>query len=337
MPLISIIIPVYNVASFLNYCLDSVLNQIFADYECIIIDDGSTDDSPIICDYYSLKDNRIKVIHKINCGLSDARNTGILNSTGKYIVLLDSDDALSSIKSLLNLSIVIDKTNADVIFNSILTTFINNDKMINNIDQFFGNHEYYNPTMFYKCIMHNNNSILAGWLFTLKRDFLLKNNLFFKTGIFHEDELWIPFVICSADRIAINHNPFYSYRINRKNSIMSELTPNKLFDKQIIIDDLQLYKNKVKKQVKFIIDERCIILWNTIFDEVFSLERKHDNENKKITIKLNKQKKVLLYRKNIKNYIFFLILLILGIKYTFFLREKKRNIFKSINKIINKS
>lgn len=89
---ISCIVPVYNVEKYIGKCLDSILNQSFKDFEVILIDDGSTDDSGKICDEYEKIDDRIKVIHKTNGGLSDARNTGIENAKGDYFIFIDSDD-----------------------------------------------------------------------------------------------------------------------------------------------------------------------------------------------------------------------------------------------------
>ena len=89
---LSIIVPIYNVAPYLISCIDSILCQTFKDYELILVDDGSTDGSEKICDLYSQKDNRIRVIHQRNKGLSGARNTGIEMAIGKYIAFVDSDD-----------------------------------------------------------------------------------------------------------------------------------------------------------------------------------------------------------------------------------------------------
>lgn len=92
--LISIIIPVYNVEKYLQKCLDSILNQDFHDYEVLLVDDGSSDSSSIICDEYANKNNKVKVIHKPNAGVSSARNLGIDMAQGKYICFVDSDDWL---------------------------------------------------------------------------------------------------------------------------------------------------------------------------------------------------------------------------------------------------
>ena len=91
-PLISVVIPIYNVENYLNECVDSVINQTYKNIEIILVDDGSPDNCPKICDEYAKKDNRIKVIHKKNGGLSDARNCGINQSNGEFIAFVDSDD-----------------------------------------------------------------------------------------------------------------------------------------------------------------------------------------------------------------------------------------------------
>ena len=96
MPHISIIVPIYNVENYLDRCMQSLLNQTLKDIEIILIDDGSTDNCPQICDNYAKLDSRIKVIHKKNGGLGYARNSGLEIATGKYIAFLDSDDYVST-------------------------------------------------------------------------------------------------------------------------------------------------------------------------------------------------------------------------------------------------
>lgn len=94
-PLVSIILPVYNVENYLKRCIVSIIEQSFTDFEIIAVDDGSTDRFGQICDYWASKDDRIKVIHKSNGGLSDARNCGIDIACGKYFTFIDSDDYIS--------------------------------------------------------------------------------------------------------------------------------------------------------------------------------------------------------------------------------------------------
>ena len=90
--LISIVLPIYNVEKYIEKCMDSVLNQTYKNIEVILVDDGSPDRCPKICEEYAKKDNRIKVVHKENGGLSDARNAGIKVANGEYITFIDSDD-----------------------------------------------------------------------------------------------------------------------------------------------------------------------------------------------------------------------------------------------------
>ena len=93
-PLISIIVPIYRVEQYLDACVQSLINQTYPDLEIILVDDGSPDNCGAICDDYAAKDPRIKVIHKENGGLSDARNAGMAISTGAYLSCVDSDDLL---------------------------------------------------------------------------------------------------------------------------------------------------------------------------------------------------------------------------------------------------
>ena len=93
--LISVIVPVYNVESYLEKCIDSIIHQTYKNLEIILVDDGSTDNSGKICDVYKEKDSRIKVIHKQNRGLSSARNCGLEIAKGEYIGFVDGDDYIA--------------------------------------------------------------------------------------------------------------------------------------------------------------------------------------------------------------------------------------------------
>lgn len=112
-PLITVIVPVYNVEGYLEKCVDSILDQTYYNMEILLVDDGSTDMSGIICDQYSNMDGRIHVIHKENGGLSDARNVGIQHMNGEYVVFIDSDDSIKKnyIHYLYNLLV---RNNADI-------------------------------------------------------------------------------------------------------------------------------------------------------------------------------------------------------------------------------
>lgn len=103
-PTISVIVPVYNTEKYLQCCIDSILSQTFTDFELLLINDGSTDSSGMICDEYAAKDNRINVFHKKNGGVSSARNVGLDNAKGEWVIFVDADDYLceESLECLLN-------------------------------------------------------------------------------------------------------------------------------------------------------------------------------------------------------------------------------------------
>ena len=91
-PMVSVIVPVYNSSQYLHRCIDSILYQSFNDFEVLLIDDGSIDNSGEICDEYAVKDSRVRVFHKENGGVSSARNVGLGNAVGEWVTFVDSDD-----------------------------------------------------------------------------------------------------------------------------------------------------------------------------------------------------------------------------------------------------
>lgn len=111
---ISIIVPVYMVEQYLNRCVNSIINQTYGNLEILLVDDGSLDDCPSMCDIWAKKDERIKVIHKKNGGLSDARNKGIDEATGEYLLFVDSDDYLEE-DACEKLLCTMKKTDADFV------------------------------------------------------------------------------------------------------------------------------------------------------------------------------------------------------------------------------
>ncbi len=207
----SIIIPVYNVEEYLERCVSSVINQTYKNIEIILVDDGSPDGSPAMCDKFAAQDDRIKVIHKENGGLSDARNFGIKAANGEYIIFLDSDDSIeltscediyNSIKGAASPDVVICNTN-----------WIENGstKVVNRYDKcelFNGGKEFLNYLFsmpFTFCFLSPNN--------IYKRELLIDNNLFFEKGLLHEDERWTPEVLLEAKTVLNTNIAFYNYFI----------------------------------------------------------------------------------------------------------------------------
>jgi glycosyltransferase involved in cell wall biosynthesis len=313
MPIISIIVPVYNVEAYLRQCLDSVLVQTFTDYECILIDDGSPDNCPAICDEYTAKDRRFRVIHKENGGLSDARNVGIQAATGEYIVLLDSDDLFAANDALQNLFNVIHETKAAVIFNSNLVTINENGHRSMAAHFNFISSE---PIQFYKQHFMCRKVQDGGCLFVCLRSFLIENKLFFLKGILHEDIHWIPRLICAAEKIAINYSLFYAYRTGRAGSITSTIKAKNISDMVYIVKELQTwtknnnYSDKSRKILKWM----TASYWYNIFLYVKVFKKNDHSTYCQIISYLNSLKNVLLGGPSIKYRLFYVLVLIIGIE-----------------------
>ena len=215
MDLISVIIPIYNVEQYLDECLNSVINQTYKKIEIILVDDGSTDNSGNICDEYKKKDNRIKVIHKANGGLSDARNVGIKLASGKYIQFIDSDDFIDNdmIEILYNL---IKENDADI---SMCSNYILVGKKKKS--DCSGKKYIYNRIEALKEILLDQKVRSYAWNKLIKRELL--NNIEFPKGKVFEDILTIPKLFEISSKIIFLDVPKYYYR-QREGSILNKQT-----------------------------------------------------------------------------------------------------------------
>jgi len=203
------------------------------------VDDGSPDGCPAICDEYAARDSRFVVIHQENGGLSAARNAGIDQCSGDWIVFLDSDDKLCNVNGLYNLTKELQTSSCKVHYTAKIRRF--NDDMEEIVYDRRFKKKQYDSLGLSKEIYTRNKAIIAAWCFIIRRDFLKCNNIYFIEGIFHEDIEWIPRVISYAGRISVSHFEFYAYRINRPFSIMSSNMIKKEFDKFGIIDNFIAY------------------------------------------------------------------------------------------------
>ena len=202
--LISVIIPVYNVELYLERCIDSVINQTYKDLEIILVDDGSTEKSSEICDQYKTKDRRIKVIHKENGGLSDARNHGFQVAVGEYVFFLDSDDwlHLDAIQVLHNLMI---KHNAQISIanfcyqydsRQIIAQEITDDIILNR-----------NQAM--ELLLENKKIKNFAWGKLYKRELLINHP--FPKGKLFEDIYWTHLIFDQAKKVVISSQVLVYY------------------------------------------------------------------------------------------------------------------------------
>jgi glycosyltransferase involved in cell wall biosynthesis len=204
---ISIVIPVYNVEKYIKRCLDSVINQTYKELEIILVNDGSIDNSGNICDEYAKKDERIKVIHKKNGGLSDARNIGIENAVGNYIGFVDSDDWIlpNMYESLLNLC---EEHDAQI---SICNVFTDENHINAN-----NNFRIYDKQTIMELLLKDEvPSYACNKLF--KREII--GNLRFTKDKYYEDLFDTYKFFNNANKVVKTEEMYYFYYINRADSI----------------------------------------------------------------------------------------------------------------------
>lgn len=245
--LISIIVPVYNVESWVKRCYQSLINQTFDDYEIILVNDGSTDKSGSICKNLAENNKKTFYYEKENGGLSDARNFGLRKAKGDYILFVDSDDSINldtceQFSRLITDELDIICGNAKVIDekNSITTMQHKNQS-----------NEILSGKEVLKRELDSDTMYIAAWLNLYRREYLVSNNLEFKKSRLHEDEEFTPRVFLKAEKVIVSNIYFYNYYL-REGSI----SKNKNMTKNAIdlfnsLHELEyLYQDIIDKDLK---------------------------------------------------------------------------------------
>lgn len=220
-PLVSVVIPVYNVESYLHQCVDSVIAQTYQNWECVLVDDGSTDKSGAICEEYAQKDKRIKVVHQRNCGLAVARQTGLDNINGVFICAIDADDWIDSdhIDNMVKVAI---QKKADIVINPYYMNYPDG-------------REYYmecKPTAFDKKTLQCEvliGTYHAGVVLKLiARHIFTENHIEQAPYNYYEDMYTYLSCLEYTHNVAYNEKPTYHYRQNA-----ASLTNDKNLPKRI--------------------------------------------------------------------------------------------------------
>lgn len=247
MPTLSIIIPVYNAGYFLDDCIKSVSSQSFYDIEIICVDDGSTDNSPILLDQWSRLDNRVKVIHKENSGVSSSRNAGLRNASGRFVTFVDADDLVRHDIYSVSMSLI-DNNNLDILIFAFET--IPNKKIektgfptnqILSYQQLFSSNTR----------IQSRNSLCYNWRFVFRTNILKDNSVYFDERIsIGEDMIFNIDAICHAKRIMVIDEPLYFYRRNNPNSAMSKVYKPGLEDSLC-----RMYQHKIRQMNDYNLDK----------------------------------------------------------------------------------
>ena len=214
-PLISVIVPVYKVEAYLDRCVQSIVDQTYRNLEIILVDDGSPDNCPAMCDIWAEKDDRIRVIHKENGGLSDARNAGMAVETGQYISFIDSDDYIAPEMYRL----LVDRMAADSSdIAACGAEMVYEDGSVSRMLTRSGS-----------CVLNREEAMEAcveeSWLkqpvwYKLYKTELIRDVLF-PVGKYHEDVFWTWQAVSRAQKVSVFDTPCYFY-VQRSSSIMGE-------------------------------------------------------------------------------------------------------------------
>lgn len=289
---ISIIVPVYKVENELPRCVESLINQTYKNIEIILVDDGSPDNCPIICDEYAKKEKRIQVIHRENGGLSEARNSGLANVTGQYILFVDSDDyiELDTCEKFID---ALKEDMPDIVVGDYIEE--REYKAIPHVHREIEVEKLYSAETYLQKTIDNEEIHLEACFNLYKTSFWKENGFLFKNGILHEDMQLIPQVFLNAKQIQYVNHPFYHYII-REGSIMNQNNREKRYE-----NVMEIY-SEWKVLIDRIKNENLKVSFSCFLAKCFmcscaQLEVKKPDYNiisKKYLLKYSKNKKELL-------------------------------------------
>lgn len=316
--LISVVVPIYKVEKYLKKCIDSILFQTYKNIEIILVEDGSPDNCGIICDEYAKKDKRVKVIHKQNGGLSDARNFGIDLAKGEYIIFVDSDDYIdrNMCRILLNYA---KKYDADIVSCNFKEVYVNNLEKINKQCINKKLEIVSNIETLYKYFLKNTTDMVVVWNKLYKKSiFFDKKNIRFPKGKLHEDMYTTYKLYYYASKIVFIDDILYYY-FRHENSITGSISKKNLLDEiDAIIEHYEFFKDK-KIDLKYMTQIKCI----DSYMEFLKIRNKMMLNDKILNDKMIDLKKCILFNKkdvlknpymNLKKYIKYL-LIYFNIKY----------------------
>ncbi len=222
-PLVSIIIPAYNIESYLSACLDSVVNQTYSNLEIIIVDDGSTDNTAIVAKAYADKDKRIKIFHKENGGQGDARNVGYEKSTGELIAYIDGDDYVSKyyIESLLEAML---SNNADISIAQYKLVYTSNDHSLESKQK--ANIETISGETALKRLFYQKGITTSPWGKLFKRELI--EGVQFPKKKKYEDLATLYKIIAKANTVAISQEKLLYYMQSENSTMRRSFTPRRM-------------------------------------------------------------------------------------------------------------
>ena len=261
---ISIIIPVYNVKEYLSECVNSVLHQTYQDLEILLVDDGSTDLSSILCDEYVIKDNRISVIHKTNAGLSSSRNTGMAVMKGEYTCFVDSDDFLKNLETIERYVKRIKISQVDVLNYTFRYFYEDTKEEVPYPSHYRCETIDHNTEDQMKALTKNHLFLASACTKMVKTRVLTENNIYFRDNILSEDVEWCAKLMKYAKSYDFISDSSYCYR-QRTGSITHSVTEKTCSDLVINIQNCIMIANSCEKSIRESIFRFVAYTYGTFF------------------------------------------------------------------------
>ena len=240
---LSIIIPVYNVEQYLQNCVQSVLTQTYQDLQVILVNDGSTDSSGVLCDQLARQDRRIQVVHKKNGGLSDARNAGLKVATGDYVAFLDSDDVYLLNDGLEQLMTLAHDEQLDVLLFQAVDVYPHHQNVRKAYDaDYLATHT---GTEVFLQLVRTQSFNMSACFQVIRRDLLEEHQLYFEKGLLSEDVDWSLRLWRHVSNVRAMNLPLYGYQ-HREGSISTTYTIRNLRSyEHIFAKFVQLYNERI--------------------------------------------------------------------------------------------
>ena len=252
---LSIIIPVYNVEQYLQNCVQSVLTQTYQDLQVILVDDGSTDSSGILCDQLAQQDSRIQVVHKVNGGLSDARNAGLQVATGDYVAFLDSDDVYLLPDGIEQMMQVITTDKPDLLLFQCVDIYPHRQSARRAYDtEYIAAHT---STEVFHQLVRTQSFNMSACFQLIRRELLEEHQIYFEKGLLSEDVDWSLRLWRHVEKVRAINLPLYGYQ-HHEGSITTTYTIRNLRSyEHIFAKFVKLYQERVA-------DDATELYWKTV-------------------------------------------------------------------------
>ena len=262
---LSIIVPVYNVEKYIAECLESIVLQKTENMEIILVNDGSTDASKEICEMFCYENKNIFLYNQSNQGVSAARNKGIELARGRYLIFLDSDDWL--IKDIIPEFLeCLYECEVDLIVSKHDTYLERMLKYKKSTEDFSKVFMIDSPTEVLQMLNYQNPFWITVTSVCVKREMLLNNKLYFKTGIRHEDELWIHQVFFAGQSVKLFDKSLFCYRFGRDCSFNITKDIQKEFDRMLVINELGKLEQALddKNSCLILRERKAVLIWTVM-------------------------------------------------------------------------